>query len=1204
MKQKSIQTKEQPCESRNSKWPRQSVLHHSASKKNDFEQSSKLTFETDVKCETEESRGESEGKSQKEFQEKSQVRSKNDSEQSQESEEESPDESTKGSFNPPLANQSENQASHDPDSFLQAQRRPLTERNLYALTQIFESSNDKHEEIKLYCEYQVRRHNEKSTRKSKRVLGCNSVIIPKELKKKPKLTSRYQSINKKDKCIRNTMRNLSFSPFSKKVRRKKSDENLKSGSLISRKHGRLRRSSTKFHRKSTFGRRNEDPSSKDEHSDQKDSFLVNSIDRYSRKPRITTKSAKNISQSSCLKRKDSGGGCSGIFSKGKTSSQVPTRGVPDLSFVEIKFPPKREHDSSDQGASVQSHTLKAKKANSFTKEKGKKLYSHEGACSLEKSKNTEQEGSEECDANISITTDKGGTPTSVDGSKSPSGLVKTESIIDSSKEVTQEVENSISELSSDLDKAISMMDNLENEVSRGINKENTKLSPNLDNVVLMMDNLENEVSKGIEKESSKISPNLDNVILMMDNLENGEIYQEIDNAGFEFSCNLDPATLMETWENGMVSQYIENGSFKSSLDLDKAISLFDQLEGREMFPNSNNITADQDFQNITCWSLDELSSQSPEYFQDDDEFDEDTYLDQETNRVDDFNESYYNDMPFKEQNFNIQGDMSFYQYEEADEEDLEPTEVQMVVDNSYSVDDDLIEDDPSAVQQLQLQQQYAAQAQIPDVVKNFIVYFHRNILENNVYELHGIYENSFNRLTEKYYEKQPWPKADFIAPLVNDDQVFLTLYRELYYRHIYSKLTPTIEHRFHSYENYCDLFNYILNSDGPVALELPNQWLWDIIDEFIYQFQSFCNYRNRLKNKSDEEISLLRENVQVWSCYSVLNVLYSLITKSKITEQLLVTKNGGDMIEAAGEYGSRALYKMLGYFSIIGLLRVHCLLGDYTLALKMMDNIELNKKALFARVTACHVTTYYYVGFSYMMMRRYADAIKAFSHVLVFIARTKMYHTRSYQFDEINKKGDQMYALLAICISLCPTRLDENIHSYLREKYGDHLTKIQRGEEGISVFEDLFFYACPKFISPIGPNFEDLNSLNQSIEPQHHHAKIFISEVRHQILIPTLRSYLKLYTTMGIDKLATFLEIDPEELRTQLLIFKQKSRQQKWSNGTLLEGEYVTTSDLDFCLKKDMIHIAESKIGRRYGDWFLRNINKFQDIIAGLELRN
>lgn len=134
------------------------------------------------------------------------------------------------------------------------------------------------------------------------------------------------------------------------------------------------------------------------------------------------------------------------------------------------------------------------------------------------------------------------------------------------------------------------------------------------------------------------------------------------------------------------------------------------------------------------------------------------------------------------------------------------------------------------------------------------------------------------------------------------------------------------------------------DSEGPVNLELPNQWLWDIIDEFIYQFQSFSNYRDRLKNKTEEEIALLRDNPQIWSCYSVLNVLYSFIQKSRINEQLLVSKNGGDMMEAAGKYGARPLYKMLGYFSIIGLLRVHCLLGDYVLALKMMDNILLNKK--------------------------------------------------------------------------------------------------------------------------------------------------------------------------------------------------------------------------------------------------------------------
>jgi hypothetical protein len=58
----------------------------------------------------------------------------------------------------------------------------------------------------------------------------------------------------------------------------------------------------------------------------------------------------------------------------------------------------------------------------------------------------------------------------------------------------------------------------------------------------------------------------------------------------------------------------------------------------------------------------------------------------------------------------------------------------------------------------------------------------------------------FNRLTEKFFQKVPWPEAETIAPIVNNDPHFLILYRELYYRHIYARLTPTIEHRFGSYD--------------------------------------------------------------------------------------------------------------------------------------------------------------------------------------------------------------------------------------------------------------------------------------------------------------------------------------------------------------------------------------------------------------------
>jgi len=56
-----------------------------------------------------------------------------------------------------------------------------------------------------------------------------------------------------------------------------------------------------------------------------------------------------------------------------------------------------------------------------------------------------------------------------------------------------------------------------------------------------------------------------------------------------------------------------------------------------------------------------------------------------------------------------------------------------------------------------------------------------------------------------------------------------------------------------------------LDSDGPVTLELPEQWLWDIIDEFIYQYQSFSVWRSKAASKTEEELNSLGDAGQVKS---------------------------------------------------------------------------------------------------------------------------------------------------------------------------------------------------------------------------------------------------------------------------------------------------------------------------------------------------
>ncbi|OMJ29414.1 Eukaryotic translation initiation factor 3 subunit L [Smittium culicis] len=515
---------------------------------------------------------------------------------------------------------------------------------------------------------------------------------------------------------------------------------------------------------------------------------------------------------------------------------------------------------------------------------------------------------------------------------------------------------------------------------------------------------------------------------------------------------------------------------------------------------------------------------------------------------------------------------------------------------------------------------------IPDHIRDFLLYFHRTFTQRNSSKIAMIYEYQFNKLSEKTYPKSAWPDPRYVSALVNDAGIFLTLYREMYYRHIYSKLQPTIEDRILSFENYCELFNYILNSETPVNIELPNKWLWDIIDEFIYQFQTFCLYRNNVSKKTEREIETLKTSTGIWNTISVLNVLYSLVAKSNITKQLYVGVHGGDLAEAAGEYGSCQLYKMLGYFSLIGLLRVHCLLGDYTLALQSLENIDLgNHRALYTRVPACHVTLYYYVGFSYLMMRRYSDATRVFGTILNFVSRTRQYQVKSFHFDVINKKADQMYALLAMCMALSPSRVDEQTHNTLREKYGEQYNRLQRGgEESLATFQELFMHACPKFISPNIPNYDAIlaelskeydgktysdddrqaqTSLSYNkLELQNYQMKIFLHEVSLQIVVPTLRSFLKMYTSMKLEKLASFLDILPAELHNQLLVYKMRSLQLKFNGGSsLLDGESTISTDLGFAIDNDVVYIAENKVGRRYADWFIRNNTKLMELVSAME---
>lgn len=223
-----------------------------------------------------------------------------------------------------------------------------------------------------------------------------------------------------------------------------------------------------------------------------------------------------------------------------------------------------------------------------------------------------------------------------------------------------------------------------------------------------------------------------------------------------------------------------------------------------------------------------------------------------------------------------------------------------------------------------------------------------------------------------------------------------------------------------------------------------------------------------------------------------------------------------------------------------------------------------------------------------------------------------------------------MYALLAICLSLSPTKVDESIASAMRDKYGEQYGKMVRGgEPSLAAYEELFTYASPKYLSLSSPPYDQPDLLpkytpasSPSENPSAHHLSLFLADIKSQLAAPTLRSFLRLYTTLGADKLAGLMGQDEEEVVESLMVLKgaMKSVRRTEGEGGLLEGREVLLGDLDFALDnvrvlphfcdvviepvadaeelfaQNIVEIAETKPGRRFSEYFIRHGEKLRTL--------
>ena len=119
-------------------------------------------------------------------------------------------------------------------------------------------------------------------------------------------------------------------------------------------------------------------------------------------------------------------------------------------------------------------------------------------------------------------------------------------------------------------------------------------------------------------------------------------------------------------------------------------------------------------------------------------------------------------------------------------------------------------------------------------------------------------------------------------------------------------------------------------------------------------------------------------------------------------------------------------------------------------------------------------------------------------------------------------------------------RVDDQVRDIVESKALDRLRRLQSGDVG--AFEDIFESNCPKFVSPCVPTEYPLAG-NLCQEEMRMHIAVFLGEAKQHAALLRLRSYMRMYSSIELAKLARFSESSEADFIAQLIACKHKNAQ-------------------------------------------------------------
>lgn len=437
------------------------------------------------------------------------------------------------------------------------------------------------------------------------------------------------------------------------------------------------------------------------------------------------------------------------------------------------------------------------------------------------------------------------------------------------------------------------------------------------------------------------------------------------------------------------------------------------------------------------------------------------------------------------------------------------------------------------------------------------------------------YERGFKEISKRFFTGDSWPKVVAVAPIVNHDKAFLTLYRILYYKH--QLMTVATAERPADNKTYIEAFVAyeelvkLIEADadvaagysvpGHVAMDwaLPHVWVYELFAEYLYHCEKFQKRRSGQQSTAGSEeveaepstpgqapafpalpsssaASSLNDSElsAVWAPADVLKSLHAIVDKTGIKELLAIQGPGANL---------PSFRLQAGYFALVALARLYGKLGDVSACLECARPLGVGSPdATLARNVQAHATVVLSVAWSLAFSRRFDESLRLVSRSL------RTFQQTLYVLDEdredrgprgghyMKGQAEKLLQLAAVLAAACPgAPIDDNVRKPLNLRHGDLINDLSSFDAPLGVGGAAATAAQAKLSAKLQPTFDaatpgfmawitNASSADAATAVATNVRRIFAQElaVRRARLARVRASNLRMYTSISASKMAAY----------------------------------------------------------------------------------